>query len=406
MALVVQKYGGTSVGSVERIQAVADRVQRFREAGDDVVVVVSAMSGETNRLLALGKQLAERPSKREMDTLVSTGEQVSASLLSIALEARGIGAQSLSGHQTGIFTDGVFSKARIQRIDVEPLRAAIDAGRTPVVAGFQGLDTDGNITTLGRGGTDTTGVAVAAALGADLCEIYTDVDGVYTTDPRICPAARKVPRVTFEEMLELASLGAKVLQIRSVEVAMKYGIPIHVRTSFSDAPGTIVGGEDDSLESVVVRGVACDRNEVKVTIRSLPDQPGVVARIFEALAENNISVDMIIQTAAKDGRTDLTFTVTQTDVASARPVAQAVALEVGAGEVSMDEKVAKVSIVGAGMRSHVGVAAKMFRILAADQINIAAITTSEIRVSCLVAADQADGAVRTLHDGFGLSQDD
>ena len=406
MALVVQKYGGTSVGSVERIQAVADRVQRVRAAGDEVVVVVSAMSGETNRLLALGRQLAERPSRREMDTLVATGEQVSASLLSIALEARGLGAVSLSGHQTRIFTDGVFTKARIQRIDVEPMRLAIGQGRTPVIAGFQGLDASGNITTLGRGGTDTTAVAVAAALGADLCEIYTDVDGVYTTDPNVCPDARKVPRVTFEEMLELASLGAKVLQIRSVEVAMKYGIPIHVRSSFSEAPGTIVGGPDDDLESVVVRGVACDRNEVKMTIRDLPDEPGVVARLFETLAEQNISVDMIIQTSSRGGKTDLTFTVTQTDIESAREVAEAAARDIKAGEMEVNDGVAKVSIVGAGMRSHVGVAAKMFRMLAAEKINIDAITTSEIRVSCLIAKDQADHAVRTLHDGFGLASGD
>jgi len=406
VALVVQKYGGTSVGSVERIQAVADRVQRVRAAGDEVVVVVSAMSGETNRLLALGRQLAERPSRREMDTLVATGEQVSASLLSIALEARGLGAVSLSGHQTRIFTDGVFTKARIQRIDVEPMRLAIGQGRTPVIAGFQGLDASGNITTLGRGGTDTTAVAVAAALGADLCEIYTDVDGVYTTDPNVCPDARKVPRVTFEEMLELASLGAKVLQIRSVEVAMKYGIPIHVRSSFSEAPGTIVGGPDDDLESVVVRGVACDRNEVKMTIRDLPDEPGVVARLFETLAEQNISVDMIIQTSSRGGKTDLTFTVTQTDIESAREVAEAAARDIKAGEMEVNDGVAKVSIVGAGMRSHVGVAAKMFRMLAAEKINIDAITTSEIRVSCLIAKDQADHAVRTLHDGFGLASGD
>lgn len=400
MALVVQKYGGTSVGSLDRIRAVADRVNRTREAGNEVVVVVSAMSGETNRLLALGKELSTRPSQREMDTLASTGEQVSASLMAIALEEIGCPAISLTGHQTRILTDGVFSKARIRHIDVEPIRSALADGRTPIVAGFQGLDQVGNITTLGRGGTDTTGVAFAAALQADVCEIYTDVDGVYTTDPNVCPKAKKVEQIAFEEMLELASLGAKVLQIRSVEVAMKYGIPIHVRSSFSDATGTMVGGQD--LEAVVVRGVACDRNEVKVTIRALPDEPGVVARVFEALAKGNVSVDMIIQVAAHSGHTDLTFTVTQTDIDAAKDIAEEVSKTIGAGPVSIDSGVSKISIVGAGMRSHIGVAAKMFRLLADHQINIQAITTSEIRVSCLVASEQADDAVRTLHAGFGL----
>lgn len=361
------------------------------------------MSGETNRLLALGAELSGRPPRREMDTLVSTGEQVSSALLSIALTEGGAPAQSLTGHQTRIFTDGVFSKARIRRIDVEPMRSSIAQGVIPVVAGFQGLDAVGNITTLGRGGTDTTAVAVAASLGADICEIYTDVEGVFTTDPGVCKEAHKIDRVTFEEMLELASLGAKVLQIRSVEVGMKYGIPIHVRSSFSDAEGTIVGG-NDSLESVVVRGVALDRNEVKCTIRALPDHPGVVARVFEALAENSISVDMIIQTAALDGRTDLTFTVTQTDFDATRDVATRAAQEIGAGEVSLDNSVVKVSIVGAGMRSHAGVAARMFRMLADHKINIDAITTSEIRVSCLVNQAHGDQAVGALHAGFGLTR--
>lgn len=358
------------------------------------------MAGETNRLLAMGQELASRPSQREMDTLVSTGEQVSSSLMAIALSELGSEALSLTGHQTRILTDGVFSKARIRHIDVTPMREAIAAGRTPVVAGFQGLDAVGNITTLGRGGTDTTAVAVAAALEADVCEIYTDVDGVYTTDPNVCPSARKLSRIAFDEMLELASLGAKVLQIRSVEVAMKYGIPIHVRSSFSDVAGTIVGGQD--LEAVVVRGVACDRNEVKATIRALPDQPGVVAKIFEALANANVSVDMIIQTASHGGRTDLTFTVNHSDMASTRETAEGVARAIGAGPVSLEEDVAKVSIVGAGMRSHVGVAARMFRLLAEQNINIQAITTSEIRVSCLVGIQQAEDAVRILHSGFGL----
>jgi aspartate kinase len=389
VTLIVQKYGGTSVGTLERIRAVAERVSATRTRGNDVVVVVSAMSGETNRLLGLGKELSKRPSEREMDSLVATGEQVSAALLSIALAERGVPARSLVGHQTRIFTDGVYTKARIRSIDVEPFRAAIADGCVPVVAGFQGVDPQGNITTLGRGGSDTTGVAVAAALKADVCEIYTDVDGIFTTDPNICKEARKLDRITFEEMLEL-------------EIAMKYGIPIHLRSSFSDSNGTIVGAEDGALEAVVVTGVACDKNDVKVTMRELPDKPGVVARVFGTLAENNISVDMIIQTEPKGGRADLTFTVTHTDLARTKEVTERVAREIGAGEVRLHDDVAKVSIVGAGMRSHSGVAAKMFQLLAEQSVNIQAITTSEIRVSCLIDKTQADKAVRTLHNGFGL----
>jgi aspartate kinase len=402
VTLIVQKYGGTSVGSLERIRSVADRVARARRAGDDVVVVVSAMSGETNRLLALGKELAAQPDEREMDSLVATGEQVSAALVSIALRGQGIQARSLVGHQTRIFTDGVFTKARIRAIDVEPFRAAITAGVVPVVAGFQGVDAAGNITTLGRGGSDTTGVAVAAALKADVCEIYTDVEGMFTTDPNVCKQAKKLQRITFEEMLELASLGAKVLQLRSVEIAMKYGIPIHVRSSFNDTTGTMVGADDDSFEAVVVTGVACDKNEVKVTMRDLPNRPGIVATIFGSLAEQNISVDMIIQTESRGERADLTFTVTQTDQPKTRDVTQSVGKAVGASGVELHDNVAKVSIVGAGMRSHAGVAAKMFRLLADRSINIQCITTSEIRVSCLIDKAQADLAVRVLHEGFGL----
>jgi aspartate kinase len=402
MALIVQKYGGTSVGSLERIRSVADRVARARRAGNDVVVVVSAMSGETNRLLALGKELAARPDEREMDSLVSTGEQVSAALVSIALRGQGIKARSLAGHQTRIFTDGVFTKARIRSIDVAPFRAAIADAAVPVVAGFQGVDATGNITTLGRGGSDTTGVAVAAALKADVCEIYTDVEGMFTTDPNVCKQAKKLQRITFEEMLELASLGAKVLQLRSVEIAMKYGIPIHVRSSFNDTTGTMVGADDDSFEAVVVTGVACDKNEVKVTMRDLPNRPGIVATIFGSLAEQNISVDMIIQTESRGERADLTFTVTHTDQQKARDVTQAVSRGIGASGVELHDDVAKVSIVGAGMRSHAGVAAKMFKLLADRSINIQCITTSEIRVSCLIDKTQADLAVRVLHEGFGL----
>jgi aspartate kinase len=402
VTLIVQKYGGTSVGSIERIRAVADRVCATRAQGHDVVVVVSAMSGETNRLLALSKELAKQPDEREMDSLVATGEQVSAALVSIALKERGIQARSLVGHQARIFTDGVFTKARIRSIDVEPFRAVIAAGAVPVVAGFQGIDAVGNITTLGRGGSDTTGVAVAAALKADVCEIYTDVEGMFTTDPNMCKQAKKLERITFEEMLELASLGAKVLQLRSVEIAMKYGIPIHVRSSFNESTGTIVGAEDESFESVIVTGVACDKNEVKVTMRDLPDEPGIVAKVFRGLADHNISVDMIIQTESRGSRADLTFTVTQTDLSRTRDLTAQVSKAIGAGEVEVKDNVAKVSIVGAGMRSHAGVAAQMFELLAQQSINIQCITTSEIRVSCLIDKQHAEQAVRTLHNGFGL----
>jgi aspartate kinase len=402
VSLVVQKYGGTSVGTLDRIRAVAERVAATRQQGHDVVVVVSAMSGETNRLLGLGRELAKRPNDREMDSLVATGEQVSAALMSIALMEQGVQARSLTGAQARIFTDGVFTKARIRSIDVEPFRAAIAAGEVAVVAGFQGVDKAGNINTLGRGGSDTTGVALAAALKADVCEIYTDVEGMFTTDPNICKEAKKLSRITFEEMLELASLGAKVLQLRSVEIAMKYGIPIHVRSSFNDAPGTLVGSEDDSFEAVVVTGVACDKNEVKVTVRDLPDKPGIVAKVFGALADDNISVDMIIQSESKAERADLTFTVTHTDLQKTRDAADRISKDIGAGKVELHDNVAKVSIVGAGMRSHAGVAAKMFRLLAEQSINIQAITTSEIRVSCLIDKAQADKAVRVLHAGFGL----
>jgi aspartate kinase len=402
VTLIVQKYGGTSVGSIERIRAVAERISATRAQGHDVLVVVSAMSGETNRLLALSKELAVRPDERELDSLVATGEQVSAALLSIALMDRGVQARSLVGHQTRIFTDGVFTKARIRAIDVEPFRAVIAAGAVPVVAGFQGIDARGNITTLGRGGSDTTGVAVAAALKADVCEIYTDVEGMFTTDPNMCKEAKKLARITFEEMLELASLGAKVLQLRSVEIAMKYGIPIHVRSSFNDSTGTIVGAEDESFEAVVVTGVACDKNEVKVTMRDLPDEPGIVAKVFRGLADHNISVDMIIQTESRGARADLTFTVTQTDLGRTRDVTAHVSKEIGAGAVEAKDNVAKVSIVGAGMRSHAGVAATMFELLAQQSINIQCITTSEIRVSCLIDKQHAEQAVRALHKGFGL----
>ncbi len=402
MSLIVQKFGGTSVANPERLRTVARRVAAARAAGHSVAVVVSAMSGETNRLLGLGREMAARPIERELDALAATGEQVTSALLAIALSDLGVPARSLLGHQVRILTDSAFTKARIKAIDASTLTKTLEQGQVAVIAGFQGIDDDGSITTLGRGGSDTTAVAIAAAIKADACEIYTDVDGVYTADPNVCPSARKVDRISYEEMLELASLGAKVLQIRSVEVAMKYGVPVHVRSSFNDLPGTWVVGEDKSFEAVVVAGVTSDRNETKVTIRHVPDVPGVVARVFEPLADANISVDMIIQNVSAERTTDLTFTVTKTDALKACEIAARIAQDIGAREVISDDQIAKVSIVGLGMRSHAGVASRMFRLLASEGINIEAISTSEIKVSCLIAAKYHELAVRVLHDGFGL----
>jgi len=402
--LLVQKFGGTSVGSLEKIQNVARRVAASRAAGNDLIVVVSAIGGETDRLLGLGRKAAEEPSQREMDVLVSTGEQVSAALLSICLNDMGTPARSLMGHQARILTEGPHTKARIRSIEGTNIMRTIGAGNVAVVAGFQGIAPTGDITTLGRGGSDTTAVAIAAAARADACEIYTDVDGVYTADPNVCPNARKVDRISYEEMLELASLGAKVLQIRSVEVAMKYAVPIHVRSSFKEDEGTWVVGEDTSLESVVVAGVTSDKNETKITIRSVADRPGVVAQLFEPLAEQSISVDMIIQNVSDHGATDLTFTVKKSDIGPAKQIAESQLESLGAKEVLVDEDVVKVSIVGLGMRSHAGIAAKMFRVLADEGINIQAITTSEIKVSCLIEAKYAELAVRALHDAFALGE--
>jgi aspartate kinase len=390
------------VGSLERMRAVATRVAQARAAGRGVIVVVSAMAGETDRLLTLGGALANRPAAREMDVLVSTGEQVSAALLAITLEEMGCPARSVMGHQARIVTDSAHTKARIRSIDGNALRRVVDEGCVAVVAGFQGIDGAGDITTLGRGGSDTSAVAVAAAAGADVCEIYTDVEGVFTADPNVCPNARKVSCISYEEMLELSSLGAKVLQIRSVELAMKFGVRLHVRSSFSEAEGTMVTGEEEALERVVVAGVTADRNENKVTVRAMPDQPAVAAQLFEPLAEANISVDMIIQNVSEAGTTDVTFTVTKADVDRAREIAARVARDTGADDVLVDENVVKVSIVGLGMRSHAGVAARMFRLLADEGINIEAISTSEIKVSCLIHSKYAELAVRTLHDGFDL----
>lgn len=404
MALVVQKFGGTSMGTIERIRNAAARSIAARNNGDDVVVIVSAMSGETDRLLRLAKDVAPVPSPREVDALAATGEQVASALMAIAIQSLGGAARSYLGHQLKVLTDSAFTKARIKAIDATRVMQSLGEGEIAVVAGFQGVDEHGNITTLGRGGSDTSAVAVAAALGADVCEIYTDVEGVFTTDPNVCPTAHKIDRISYEEMLELASLGAKVLQIRSVEMAMKYGVPVHVRSSFSDKPGTLVTSEGD-LEQVVVTGIACDKGEARVMLVGVRDQPGVVATIFSALAAHHVSVDMIIQNVGvQEGalRTDVTFTANKTDLVRVRDAIAQVAEDVGATDVRYDEEIVKVSIVGLGMRSHAGVAAKMFQILAEHSINIQAISTSEIKVSCLVATKYAELAVRALHDGFGL----
>jgi aspartate kinase len=405
VALVVQKYGGTSVANLERMRNVAERALNAQRAGNEVVMIVSAMAGETNRLLELAHKVAPAPDMRELDSLASTGEQVSAALMAMTIQALGGQARSFLGHQIKIRTDDAFTKARIFAIEGDKLLSTVQSGKVAVVAGFQGVDSEGNITTLGRGGSDTTAVAIAAAVQADVCEIYTDVDGVYTTDPNICASARKIDRISYEEMLELASLGAKVLQIRSVEVAMKYQVPVHVRSSFSDRPGTMVVGEE-GLESVVVSGVAYDKNEAKVQLIRMPDRPGIVATIFGKLAEQNVSVDMIIQSSSReaDNTTDVTFTVPKTDLARCKDLIEICAQDIGGSAIEYDADIVKVSIVGLGMRSHAGVAARMFSLLAAEGINIQAISTSEIKVSCIIAAKYTELAVRTLHEGFGLGK--
>ena len=398
--VIVQKYGGTSVGSIERIKGVAQRVAATRDAGHQVTVVVSAMSGETNRLLGLGRQVAAQPDERECDVLVSTGEQVTVALLAMALKDMGYAAFSLLGHQVQISTDSAFGRARIKHINTERLLSGLRDGHIVVVAGFQGVDADDNITTLGRGGSDTTAVAIAAATRAEVCEIYTDVDGVYSADPRICPHARKLSRVSYDEMLELASLGAKVLQIRSVEFAKRYQVPVHVRSSFSADAGTWLVGEDPSMEELIISGVTSDLDQAKITILHVPDRPGLAAKLFGPIAGDNIVVDMIIQNASADGFTDLTFTVPKGDAQKALARVKAAAEEVGAGGVAFDAEVAKVSIVGLGMRSHAGVAARMFQTLAREGINIQMISTSEIKISVVVDAKYTELAVRVLHDAF------
>jgi len=400
VALIVQKFGGTSVADLDRIRHVAGRVQRTHAAGHQVAVVVSAMAGETNRLLALAKAAHPRPAERESDVLASTGEQVTSALTALVLHDLGVPARSFLGHQVRIETDSAYGRARIVRIDAERLRETLASGAVAVVAGFQGVDADGSITTLGRGGSDTSAVALAAALGADMCEIYTDVDGVHTSDPRIVPRARKLDRISYDEMLELASLGAKVLQIRSVEFAKRYCVPVHVRSSFNDNEGTRVVEEDATMEEVSVAGVAADQNEAKLTVRGVPDNPGVAARLFGPVAAAGIVVDMIIQNASADGTTDMTFTVPRADYDQALELVRGIAQTIGARDVRGDLDVAKVSIVGVGMRTHAGIAARMFEVLAAEGINIQMISTSEIKISVVVDAKYCELAVRALHDAF------
>ncbi len=406
MSLFVQKYGGTSVGSTERIEAVAEKVAGFRRAGHDIVVVVSAMSGETNRLIGLASAIQESPDPRELDVLVSTGEQVTIALLSMALKKRGCEARSYTGSQVKILTDNAHNKARIQQIDVEAMRDDLNQGRVVVVAGFQGVDENGNITTLGRGGSDTTGVALAAALKADECQIYTDVDGVYTTDPRVVSCAKRLDRITFEEMLEMASQGSKVLQIRSVEFAGKYNVPLRVLSSFQEGPGTLITLDEDysNMEQPLVSGIAFNRDEAKVTIAGIPDTPGCAAKLLAPIGAANIEVDVIVQNVAQDKSTDLTFTVHRNDLEKAKDIVSRVAKDLGAREVYTDNKIAKISIVGVGMRSHAGVASKMFETLASENINIQMITTSEIKIAVIIDERYLELAVRGLHTAFGLDK--
>ena len=406
MSLIVQKFGGTSVGSLARIARVATRVRHARERGDDVVVVVSAMSGETDRLLGLAQSIQARPDPRELDVLLSTGEQVTIALLAMTLQESDCTARSYTGHQVRIRTDNAHTKARIVHIDDRRIRADLAAGRVVVVAGFQGVDEDGNITTLGRGGSDTTAVALAAALGADECQIHTDVDGVYTTDPRVVPEARRLDALTFEEMLELASLGAKVLQIRSVEFASKYGVPLRVLSTFEDGPGTLIGPdlEDKPMEQPLISGVAFNRDEAKITVMGVQDRPGVAFSILGPVADENIEVDMIVQNSGADGTTDFTFTVHRNDYARTLQIVRERTSQWEASEVTGDDRIVKISLVGVGMRSHAGIASRMFQALAAESINIQMISTSEIKISVVVDEKYLELGVRALHTAFGLEE--
>jgi len=404
MGLIVQKYGGTSVGNIERIKKVAEKVMATRKLGHQLVVVVSAMSGETDRLIALAKSITPRPKPRELDVLLSTGEQVTIALLSITLEALGCPAQSYTGAQVHIRTDSTHNKARIMDIDAVRVHKDMADGRVVVVAGFQGVDESGNITTLGRGGSDTTAVALAAALKADECQIYTDVDGVYTTDPRVVPQARRLDRLTYEEMLEMASLGAKVLQIRSVEFASKYNVPLRVLSSFEDGDGTLITKEEEGMEQAIISGIAFNRDEAKLTVLGVPDQPGVASQILGPIADHEIEVDMIVQNVAQDATTDFTFTVHRSEYDKAMEILEGIAKKLGAREVTGDDKIVKISIVGVGMRSHAGIASTMFKTLANEGINIRMISTSEIKISVVVDEKYLELGVRALHDAFGLAQ--
>ncbi|HNY97373.1 MAG TPA: aspartate kinase [Smithellaceae bacterium] len=404
MGLVVQKFGGTSVANVEKIKNVAGKAIREKQAGHDVIVVLSAMAGETNRLIDLAYSAADNPDEREYDSLISTGEQVTISLLSIVLNDMGYRARSFLGFQIKILTDQAHQKARISMIDTETIRKELKKGAIVVVAGFQGVDEENNITTLGRGGSDTSAVALAAALKADRCDIYTDVDGVYTTDPNICAKARRLQRISYDEMLEMAMTGAKVLQPRSVEMAKKYNVPVYVKSTFSDEGGTLVTKEDKEMEREVLSGITYDRDQAKITVVHIPDRPGIAANLFLPLSERHISVDMIIQNASSQGFTDLTFTVAKKDMKTAQKIVEATAKEIGAKKVEVDDDVAKVSIIGVGMLSHSGVAAKMFKTMADEGINIMMISTSEIKISCVIQRKYTELAVMVLHDAFQLEK--
>ena len=403
MALVVQKYGGTSVGTTDRIKNVAKRIIKTYDAGNDLIVVVSAMSGETNKLVALANEMCDIPDGREYDVLVATGEQVTIGLLAMYLKSQGYKAKSYQGWQVPIVTDATVTKARIESIDDKNVRADLKEGTIVVLAGFQGVDASGNVTTLGRGGSDTSAVAIAAALKADVCEIYTDVDGVYTTDPNICREARKIEKISYDEMLELASLGAKVLQIRSVEFAKKYNVDVHVRSSLNENTGTMVTREDKEMEGILVSGVAYDKNEAKIAVMGVPDKPGIAAKILTPLSDAAISVDMIVQNVSSDGLTDFTFTVTKADLKQALLITNEVAKDVQARQVLSDENISKISIVGLGMRSHAGVATQMFTALSHNSINIQMISTSEIKISVVIDEKYTELAVRVMHETFGLA---
>ncbi|MGQ0557266.1 MAG: aspartate kinase [Nitrospiraceae bacterium] len=404
MALIVQKYGGTSVGTIERIHRVADRVAHTQREGHQVVVVLSAMSGETDRLLKLAHEVSAVPDERELDMLLSTGERTTIALLSMELRGRGINARSFTGRQVGIITDSAHTKARIARVTADRIREALKQGVIPVVAGFQGINEQSDVTTLGRGGSDLSAVALAAALKADRCIIFTDVDGVYTADPNIVPAARRIDRIAYEEMLEMASLGAKVLQTRSVEFAAKFNVPVEVNSSFKEGKGTLVTKEDTDMEAAAIAGVTGDRNQAKITIIGVPDKPGIAARIFGPVADAHINVDMIIQNISQAALTDLSFTVPRADLKKAVPLIQAVAKDIEAKSVSVTEAIAKVSLIGVGMRSHSGVAAKMFEVLSREGVNIMMISTSEIKISCVIDEKYLELAMRSLHSAFDLDQ--